>query len=483
MDDNAAVIDKAMADFRARFIEAVAEIREAKSPSEFTTCERRLHELSRAVADEVTTSALNDMCQDPVRIRDAAKQVREAASRRGVEMLSEGRRDTPVRLLGGHVVMLRASYLRAKPWSEAPLGLRGKEGTGVYPVLDQLGITERATPALRLHVAHAVCEANSVADARELMSHAGLEIDHKATLRLTYAVTQVALAARRVAIRTTTEGNPDGEFAGRRVVVCVDGGRTKVRRALSGRPRKGGRRRFETDWKEPKVVCVYALDEAGKLDPKTRRVLDGTLGDADATFELMLYHLRHLGVHLAEQLVLLGDGAKWIWNRADELFTRLGIAKERVLQIVDQFHVLQRLHEFAKSRGWSDSQKMRWLTKQKRRLKRGWVGRIVSDIRPHLTPAEESAGTEVAYWTRNRDRLQYAAFRKLRVPIGSGAVESAVRRVINMRLKGPGIIWREDHAEGLIHLRAASKAGRWDELEARVLANSHWRPTARRKSA
>ncbi len=483
MEDDPAFIDKAMADFRERFVEASAQIRTATSPEAFAACERQLHQLSKAVADEVTTLALQAMCDDMDRVRTAAVEVRATAASRGIRMISEGRRNTRVRLLGGRTVTIHASYLRAKPWAKAPLETRGKDGTGVYPVLDQLGITDFATPALRLHVAHAVCEANSVADARELMAQAGLDIDHKTALRLTYAVTKVALSVRRVAVRQTTEGNPQGELRGRRVVVCVDGGRTKIRKALPGRPRKGGRRRFESDWREPKVICVYALDDAGELDVRTRRVLDGTLGDADATFDLMVYHLRHLGAHLAEQLILLADGAKWIWNRANDLVTRLGIDSDRVVQIVDHFHAAQRLHEFAKSRGWSEARQRRWVRKQKRRLKRGWVSRIVADIKPHLTGDEVKSGTQVAYWARNLDRLRYRQFRKMRVPIGSGAVESAVRRVVNMRLKGPGIFWREDHAEGLIHLRAASKAGRWDELEGRVFANSHWRPSSRRKVA
>ena len=87
------------------------------------------------------------------------------------------------------------------------------------------------------------------------------------------------------------------------------------------------------------------------------------------------------------------------------------------------------------------------------------------------------------YWVRNDKRLRYGLLRKLKVPIGGGAVASAVRRIVNMRLKGPGIFWRKDHAEGLIHLRSASKAGRWSELEARVLAHSRWRPQSRRKAA
>ena len=145
-------------------------------------------------------------------------------------------------------------------------------------MLDQLGIAGRSTPALRLLVSRAVCEANSVASARELLSGGGVDIDHKAALRLTYLVTEDALRARAEAMGATTEGDDAGAFAGRRVVAAIDGGRLQVRRRVAGRPKKGGRKRFVTEWREPKVLTVYVLGEDGKRDRSVPSVIDGTLG-------------------------------------------------------------------------------------------------------------------------------------------------------------------------------------------------------------
>jgi hypothetical protein len=61
--------------------------------------------------------------------------------------------------------------------------------------------------------------------------------------------------------------------------------------------------------------------------------------------------------------------------------------------------------------------------------------------------------------------MQYAKIRNLGLPIGSGAVESAVRRVINLRLKGASIYWRDDSAEAMLMLRAFYKARRWNLLK------------------
>ena len=48
--------------------------------------------------------------------------------------------------------------------------------------------------------------------------------------------------------------------------------------------------------------------------------------------------------------------------------------------------------------------------------------------------------------------------------MGSGAIESTIRRVINLRLKGNSIYWTEENAEAVFQLRAAVVSGRWDEI-------------------
>ena len=91
----------------------------------------------------------------------------------------------------------------------------------------------------------------------------------------------------------------------------------------------------------------------------------------------------------------------------------------------------------------------------------------------------EEMQKDIDFWSRNRERMRYAQLRSHAVPIGSGAVESSVRRVINLRMKGASVFWTEEHAEGVLHLRAHAKSGRWAELEAAVLSHTRWRPTAR----
>jgi hypothetical protein len=72
---------------------------------------------------------------------------------------------------------------------------------------------------------------------------------------------------------------------------------------------------------------------------------------------------------------------------------------------------------------------------------------------------------ELMYFVNNRFRLCYKEVAAMKLPIGSGAIESAMRRVINLRLKGPCIFWKEETAEEVLLLRAYYKSGRWSLLK------------------
>ena len=77
--------------------------------------------------------------------------------------------------------------------------------------------------------------------------------------------------------------------------------------------------------------------------------------------------------------------------------------------------------------------------------------------------------TEYNYFYNNKERIRYSEFVQMRLPIGSGSVESAIRRVINLRLKGAGMFWLKENAEGFLHLRCQTKSGNWDTFFQRAL--------------
>ena len=60
----------------------------------------------------------------------------------------------------------------------------------------------------------------------------------------------------------------------------------------------------------------------------------------------------------------------------------------------------------------------------------------------------------------DHNRFQYKTFRDNGLPTGSGTVESAIRRVINLRIKGTGLFWKREHAENMIFLRSLVLTGK-----------------------
>jgi hypothetical protein len=83
----------------------------------------------------------------------------------------------------------------------------------------------------------------------------------------------------------------------------------------------------------------------------------------------------------------------------------------------------------------------------------------------------------LGYLETHAHRMRYVTLEARKLPIGSGQVESAVRRVVNLRFKAPGSFWTETTVSGLMHLRAAFKAGRWDEIMSGVITDTFQVPS------
>ena len=83
-------------------------------------------------------------------------------------------------------------------------------------------------------------------------------------------------------------------------------------------------------------------------------------------------------------------------------------------------------------------------------------------------PDKGAAKQFKTYFFDNQKRMQYAAFRDKRLPIGSSLIESAIRRVVNLRLKSAGSFWLLENAEAMLFLRAQLLYGRWEIFQ------KHW---------
>ena len=67
----------------------------------------------------------------------------------------------------------------------------------------------------------------------------------------------------------------------------------------------------------------------------------------------------------------------------------------------------------------------------------------------------------ISYFEENKDRMRYDQYMAMKLPIGSGTVESSCKNVIGARLKKGGMTWSESGAEGMLQIRASLRSERF----------------------
>ncbi len=333
------------------------------------------------------------------------------------------------------------------------------------------GVHDRCTAGTVSEISKLVAMLGSLEEVKQVLSDRGQPLDLKTIRALAYRFATRARAAQRAGSLNWGE-----TVAGRRVVLSTDGGRIRIRTTRRGPKTAKGRNRYRTDWREPKLLIIYVVDEKGQMDRDFLAVIDGTLDGPDAIFKLMEFYLRELKIATADKILFVADGARWIWNRVGALLRRLGIEPEQINELVDFYHAVEHLGKIAAlRRSWSVQERQAWIARQRRRLLKGKVDEVQAAINAQCGSRPSKAlKRERDYFKRNigRGRMDYARIAALKMPIGSGAIESAIRRVVNLRLKGPSIYWHKKSAEAVLLLRSYYKAGRWNHLEGQVLTTT-----------
>ena len=217
----------------------------------------------------------------------------------------------------------------------------------------------------------------------------GISLSTKRVKRLTYSFGQIGLDIRQSRIEQLKRGELEvgRTLAGQRVVISVDGGRTRIRRPKKGRRRKTGWHGYYSEWKEPKLLTIYVVDERGRKVAIAEIPItnDGTYGDVEEFMSILEMHLVRLGVHLAKQVLLLADGALWIWERVPALLQRLGCPKERVISLLDFYHACQHLHDFAEAAFADPKMVKSWFKKACSALKRGQAAVLIAKMQELCT--------------------------------------------------------------------------------------------------
>ena len=347
---------------------------------------------------------------------------------------------------------------------------RGREGGGLYPELAAYRISEGSSPNVQAEVGRQVALL-PIEQARAELARRGLESDEKAVRRIANELGAQMLAGRtRDLLRFRRGELPAGEeFQGKRIAAATDGGRVRVRTVIK-KVKVGGkikRKPFQVEWREPKLLILFETDEKGRMAKGCRPIIDGTLRGPDALIELLAFHLHRLGAAAAQVVTFTADGAPWIWARLDWVRARVGLEPARVVEVLDWCHAVHHLSLALQASGLSEGERTQRYARLRRWLKKGRSEDVIEELETLAAGQPEGAAVwrEIGYLIRHSEagRLRYDGFRCRGVPLGSGAIESTIRRVLNLRLKGTSLFWEESNAEAVIQLRAAVLSGRWEE--------------------
>jgi hypothetical protein len=228
--------------------------------------------------------------------------------------------------------------------------------------------------------------------------------------------------------------------------------------------RKGKQEGEPAHTREVKLGCVFTQTRRDKegyaiRDPGSTTYV-GAIETAEQFGKRLYVETWKRGWSRARKKVVLGDGAEWIWNLANQHFPG-------AIQIVDLFHARQHLWELVRKLYPNDeAAQKRWIRVQKNRLDKGKIEKLVLDCRSIQTSNPEVAEElrkQTEYFQTNAERMRYPKFRKQHLFVGSGVIEAGCKTVIGSRLKRSGMFWTVRGANAILALRCCHLNGRFED--------------------
>jgi hypothetical protein len=333
------------------------------------------------------------------------------------------------------------------------------------PLDEQLGIGPGAFSPGLARVACRLGIEKSFPEAADALSEAlHMRVIDESVRRITEGIGQVAEAEQQTEVTRAKKGeDPVGSSQGVPITgmlaVEVDGALIHL----------------EKEWHEAKVGVVSPLGPKEEVDRDTGRV-HLQLGDQSYCVGLeqaeeFWYRAyaeacrRGLGNLAVVLVVVLGDGADWIWRYARQF---LGVWQVQVVEIVDIFHAFEHLWTVANAVfGAGTAEAVQWVGPLKAQLEEKGVKPILEAL-GQLKTEDAGAAKEVSkalgYFTEHAARMDYPRFIAMKLPIGSGAVECACKVILEEREKGAGMRWKGRGAQAVATLRALHRSGRWRQF-------------------
>lgn len=176
-----------------------------------------------------------------------------------------------------------------------------------------------------------------------------------------------------------------------------------------------------------------------------------------ANFSQLLWIEAHRrGVEQAKTIVFIGDGARWLWQAAEDLFPK-------AIQILDWYHASSYVWKVAQAlHPAEEGARTQWVDVQLAALWQSRTAEVIATLQP-LAERYSAAQDTVTYFTSNLQRMDYQAYRNQGLQVGSGTIESTCKHVIQARITQAGMRWCVHNARTMGKLRTRLKSNRWEE--------------------
>src|SRR6218665_976933 len=221
------------------------------------------------------------------------------------------------------------------------------------------------------------------------------------------------------------------------------------------------RTRAKEPWKEVKAGRAFKSSDCLKMDEKPSVIRHSQyvahLGNRKGFTEKTDPLIESFGC-LKERLVFIAEGAVWLRNWISDSYPE-------AISILDFFHASEYLYDYAKVVFKEDELKTKqWADRQKELLLDSRLQKVRENIR-EIAPCKSMAKKIIKYYQDNADRMDYKRYLPIGLGIiGSGAIESAHRTVVQKRLKLSGQRWTISGAQNMLNLRAIDMSHKWDKV-------------------
>lgn len=226
------------------------------------------------------------------------------------------------------------------------------------------------------------------------------------------------------------------------------------------------------------VGVIYTMHRTpdGHIEGPIHKRVYATFRSAETLFVWLRSEANKRGYD-KKRVVFLADGDRKLWILQQRYFPKAEAC-------IDWCHVAEKIWSVGETLYAEGSDELStWVSAQTADLRSGHPTRVVKRLKklaatlprsgPGTKGRRERMTKGIRYLEKNLERMPYLTLRRDGLPIGSGAIEGAIRQLVRLRLDGPGMRWSPARAEFILQLRCVVLNNQWDSFMQHVAQQAH----------